>query len=185
MNIKAIETTRNGWRFRSRLEARWSVFFDALGIPFEYEMEGFELSSGWYLPDFWLPTFRLWFEIKPPDGECYHATAMQQSGKPIIVANGSPMQNPLRLHCYEYTPAKADDLEVDAVFAIDRNGHVVISVPGRDSEFYTGPMGVRLMSVVGARLPSSMILLKAAEQARSARFDKSDSFTPLLPRGDA
>ena len=28
--IKAIETVYNGYRFRSRLEARWAVFFDAL-----------------------------------------------------------------------------------------------------------------------------------------------------------
>jgi hypothetical protein len=28
--IKAIETSYKGYRFRSRLEARWAVFFDAL-----------------------------------------------------------------------------------------------------------------------------------------------------------
>lgn len=50
--IKAIETSYKGYRFRSRLEARWAVFFDALGIAWEYEPEGFELPSGRYLPDF-------------------------------------------------------------------------------------------------------------------------------------
>ena len=30
--IKAIETEYNGYKFRSRLEARWAVFFDALGV---------------------------------------------------------------------------------------------------------------------------------------------------------
>jgi len=39
--IKAIETVYNGYKFRSRLEARWAVFFDALGIEYEYEKEGF------------------------------------------------------------------------------------------------------------------------------------------------
>lgn len=53
MTIKAIETEYNGYRFRSRLEARWAVFFDALGVKYEYEPEGFELPSGKrYLPDF-------------------------------------------------------------------------------------------------------------------------------------
>lgn len=53
MEIKPIETIYNGYRFRSRLEARWAVFFDALGIEYEYEPEGFELPSGRrYLPDF-------------------------------------------------------------------------------------------------------------------------------------
>ena len=32
--MKAIETEYNGYRFRSRLEARWAVFFDALGIEY-------------------------------------------------------------------------------------------------------------------------------------------------------
>lgn len=51
--IKAIETEYNGYKFRSRLEARWAVFFDALHVPYEYEPEGFELASGKkYLPDF-------------------------------------------------------------------------------------------------------------------------------------
>ena len=56
MEIKAIETEYNGYRFRSRLEARWAVFFDAAKIKYEYEPEGFELADGTrYLPDFYLP----------------------------------------------------------------------------------------------------------------------------------
>jgi hypothetical protein len=51
--VKAIQTSYKGYRFRSRLEARWAVFFDALGIKWEYEPEGFELGFGErYLPDF-------------------------------------------------------------------------------------------------------------------------------------
>lgn len=67
-DIKAIETQYKGYRFRSRLEARWAVFFDALGIEWEYEKEGLVLSDGtWYLPDFWLPQVNggIWVEIKP------------------------------------------------------------------------------------------------------------------------
>jgi hypothetical protein len=30
--LQAIETFYRGYRFRSRLEARWAVLFDALGI---------------------------------------------------------------------------------------------------------------------------------------------------------
>lgn len=51
--IKPIETIYNGYKFRSRLEARWAVFFDAMGIKYEYEPEGFRLQDGsCYLPDF-------------------------------------------------------------------------------------------------------------------------------------
>ena len=65
-DLKAIETVYNGYRFRSRLEARWAVFFDAMGIKYDYEKEGYDLGRGLlYLPDFWLPDLRSWVEIKP------------------------------------------------------------------------------------------------------------------------
>jgi hypothetical protein len=65
--IKPIETIYQGYRFRSRLEARWAVFFDALGVKWEYEREGFDLGGelGYYLPDFYLPKFNTWAEVKP------------------------------------------------------------------------------------------------------------------------
>ena len=64
--MKAIETIYNGYRFRSRLEARWAVFFDTLGIRYEYEPEGFILSNGeHYLPDFFLPDLMIYVEVKP------------------------------------------------------------------------------------------------------------------------
>ncbi len=66
MNIKPIETVYNGYRFRSRLEARWAVFFDRAGIEYTYEPDGFDLGEfGWYLPDFYLPWFKCYLEIKP------------------------------------------------------------------------------------------------------------------------
>ena len=65
MSLKPIETAYAGHRFRSRLEARWAVFFDAAGIPWDYETEGFSLPSGPYLPDFWLPAIGVWAEVKP------------------------------------------------------------------------------------------------------------------------
>lgn len=64
--IPAIETRYAGCLFRSRLEARWAVFYDSLGIEWRYEPEGFDLKDlGWYLPDFWLPELGLVIEIKP------------------------------------------------------------------------------------------------------------------------
>lgn len=66
-NIKPIETVYNGYRFRSRLEARWAVFFDTLGIEYEYEPEGYDLGEcGYYLPDFYVktPEGDFWLEVK-------------------------------------------------------------------------------------------------------------------------
>lgn len=66
MCIKAIETEYKNYRYRSRLEARWAVYFDTLGIAYEYEKEGFEFEDGTrYLPDFWLPVVKMWAEVKP------------------------------------------------------------------------------------------------------------------------
>lgn len=100
MAIQAIETYYNGYRFRSRLEARWAVFFDTMGIEWRYETEGYILepisfpgisafmerhkgqgdpatlrriatriekdsaSTICYLPDFWLPSFQMYVEVK-------------------------------------------------------------------------------------------------------------------------
>lgn len=93
--IKAIETVYRGYRFRSRLEAKWAIFFDVLGVRWQYEPETFDLtdvyldkqiewqglSSPWpelhgrllYTPDFLLPDVRngLYVEIKPYQGPCW------------------------------------------------------------------------------------------------------------------
>lgn len=53
--LKAIQTEYKGYKFRSRLEARWAVFFDTLGVKWEYEPKGYDLGNGvYYLPDFLL-----------------------------------------------------------------------------------------------------------------------------------
>ena len=52
MGVKPIETIYDGYRFRSRLEARWAVFFKTLGVAYEYEPEGFDMNGLRYLPDF-------------------------------------------------------------------------------------------------------------------------------------
>jgi len=43
----------NNW-FQSKLEARWAVFFDQIGLKWSYEPKEFKLSNGKkYTPDFW------------------------------------------------------------------------------------------------------------------------------------
>lgn len=71
--VKPITTAYKGCLFRSRLEARWAVFFDALGIPWEHEPEVFETPHGRYLPDFRIRVcystspnkwWTAWFEVR-------------------------------------------------------------------------------------------------------------------------
>lgn len=62
--MKAIETHYASHRFRSRLEARYAVFFDHLDIRWQYEPQGFEFAGRRYLPDFLLPDSQTWIEVK-------------------------------------------------------------------------------------------------------------------------
>ena len=51
--IQSLPAFYAGTKFRSRLEARWAIFFDRCGIKWEYEPEGYLLEDGTcYLPDF-------------------------------------------------------------------------------------------------------------------------------------
>lgn len=65
--ITAIQTRYAGCHFRSRLEARWAVLFDNLGIEWEYEPQGYLVGPGRraYLPDFYFPATKTWVEVKP------------------------------------------------------------------------------------------------------------------------
>lgn len=50
---QAKPTVYAGITFRSRLEARWAVFMDAVGVQWTYEPERIQLpTGGTYLPDF-------------------------------------------------------------------------------------------------------------------------------------
>lgn len=93
--MQALETSYHGYRFRSRLEARWAVVFDALDVRYEYEKEGFHFPGvGNYLPDFWLPESQTWIEIKgqaPTDQEIEKAKALaKQSDAPVYLLVGIP-----------------------------------------------------------------------------------------------
>lgn len=93
MTITPIPTRYAGCWFRSRLEARWAVFLDTLGIRWEYEPQGFEnrltcdcddppemrttpdgsaSCTGHhkrYLPDFFLSDTQTWVEVKGSETE--------------------------------------------------------------------------------------------------------------------
>lgn len=67
--MRAIPTVYEGVQFRSRLEARYAMFFDEHRIRWAYEVEGFEIDGVRYLPDFWLADSRAYFEVKGPHQE--------------------------------------------------------------------------------------------------------------------
>jgi ribosomal protein L32 len=63
--IKALRTEYRGISFRSKLEAQWAKFHDSVAVRWDYEPETFEFSDGTlYMPDFFLPDSKQWFEVK-------------------------------------------------------------------------------------------------------------------------
>ncbi|WP_218042418.1 SAV_2336 N-terminal domain-related protein [Streptomyces chartreusis] len=72
----AIRTSYGGARFHSRLEARWAVFFDTLGIRWEYEPEEHLLDGQPYRPD-----FRLLLGDRQVFAEVKHAAQEEHESK--------------------------------------------------------------------------------------------------------
>lgn len=189
--IKAIETLYKGCRFRSRLEARWAVFLDVLGLEWEYEKEGFDLDGDWYLPDFWIPYreglagWGWWVEIKPdrPDERelGLFSALCRATGHKGYLLEGQPWWGLNKVWCF------------------DRDGTTKTSEPGglyESLRFVTFPDGVEMCNshrilcykahpAVDVSFPIGPLhretdakrkLLKSAfEAARGARFEHGES----------
>jgi hypothetical protein len=105
VEIQAIPTEYRGYKFRSRLEARWAVFFDSIGVEWAYEHEGYDIDGEWYLPDFWIRTWNCFVEIKPEkpklwgrgfttvDARPYRLCKKlaEKSGHAVLLIGGTPI----------------------------------------------------------------------------------------------
>lgn len=178
--IKAIETNYLGYRFRSRLEARWAVFFHTLGIEFEYEKEGFELPAGRYLPDFWLPHMNAWIEIKPlrmddavrDESARLLAQLCMKSGQSAYLLSGSPGMVSLDLeNSYSaggYLPT--GDCGVDLWWArCNVCGEVGLTYLGNMADLSCGHVRKNHYFARGGFYDPELV--SALERARGARFE--------------
>lgn len=152
--IKAITTEYAGCKFRSRQEARWAVFFDALGIEWEYEKEGFELPSGKYLPDFWLPKERKWAEVKGQD----FTPAEIQKCKELTEMTGHPC---LMLSTFGRTVWATEMIDEPEALFVDYD----LSYWNRDGRFYVW-MGLKYPNTQQACYGDECAGVKAAKSAR-------------------
>jgi hypothetical protein len=79
------------------------VFFDAAGIEWEYEPEGYDVGGVWYLPDFRLPQLNAFVEIKPTDEAAEGARqvvfnlAKATGHKGLAIAGYPSIENPPRM----------------------------------------------------------------------------------------
>lgn len=95
MTIKSIDTPYDGYLFRSRLEARWAVYFKHMDIDYSYEPVGVTLSDGSpYLPDFYFPELEVWAEVKATMLDAFDYERVKQlaldTGKPVLILDGDP-----------------------------------------------------------------------------------------------
>jgi hypothetical protein len=160
--LKAIETSYRGCRMRSRLEARYAVAFDAMGLDWQYEVEGYDLGGRTlYLPDFWLPELEVFVEIKatPCDAE---AGKMQRladaSGKCVWVlfSYDTPVLTRsavAALRAYRFSPHAPVDLRAWPGFLVGN-------------------------AAAAAKVQSIDLLTKGLRAARSARFEHGEQGTP-------
>lgn len=87
--LTPIETAYAGCLFRSRLEARWAVFFDTLKLNWSYEPEGYVLRHGeWYLSDFYIEKIGH-LEIKPTRELARQESGWRRLGDALHVFNQS------------------------------------------------------------------------------------------------
>lgn len=93
-SVTPIETVWHGHRFRSRLEARWAVAFEAMGIDWLYEDQGFVLEDGTqYLPDFKLRGRDGWFYVEVKGrwtAEDAHKVELFSKGRQLLVVEELP-----------------------------------------------------------------------------------------------
>ena len=95
--MEAIQTVYNGYKFRSRLEARYAVMFDSMGLTWSYEPEGFILFDGtWYLPDFYIKEIDSYIEVKPYYEKDTHSKLLEKwsisSYKRLIILDSTYME---------------------------------------------------------------------------------------------
>ena len=138
--IKPIETRYSGHLFRSRLEARWAIYFDAIGINWQYEKEGWDLGDGlYYLPDFWLPQVEMWAEVKPGSFSPQELEKVKRlvkgSGFSLILLEGQPA-------CRSYEVASLFWINDEDQLMIGDGNDCVISnyhsYPQNENRFYGG-----------------------------------------------
>lgn len=92
-DIKAIPTEYKKITYRSRLEARWAVFFDTLKVKKHYEPQPFNTRLGGYLPDFYLSKTEWLVEVKPNEPtreELVKVRDVSRQNFRIAIVSGEP-----------------------------------------------------------------------------------------------
>lgn len=180
--VAAIETRYKNYRFRSRLEARWAIYLDAIGASWNYEPEGFRLMDRLYLPDFYVSGINVYIEIKPlgwdDDDLQYLMQGFGGSIAPIILCCGDPGTNESTLYCLETDDGGGGNWDSPVRIDSSPDGPVlcVIDTYPRDRTLWRAnfeePM--RSYEFFTDFPPRSPVDIKAERKALSARFEHGE-----------
>lgn len=119
MNTRTVmpkETLYRGINFKTEIEAKWAVFFDAAEIPYEYQNDPFTLADKReYRPSFFLPWFDAYLTVIDRKTEwetiCWHEESMRMmyEGDPTgdgcmtMIIIGTPVYCEKSVYCtYEF-----------------------------------------------------------------------------------
>lgn len=183
--LKAIETRYNGYRFRSRLEARWAVLFDALGVEYRYEDEGFDLDGIRYLPDFFIPEWDAFVEVKADAAQDIDKVLrlVYATSRKVLLCVGVP--DPREWNVALSVGGAGGRSFTFGALATCASGCGLVSWIGSSDEHSV--LRGRFAAILSRRQPCatcfvSVPLLPVAmyEAARGARFEHGE--TPLGPR---
>ena len=176
--LDPIPTIYNGVRYRSRLEARWALFFDAIGLRAQYELDGWEIRPGVaYLADFWLPQIKMFFEVKPTDPEweeiqkCSGLTQVAECD--MLLAVGAPEAR-FQIRWFDRGGLRDEQY----CFAHDRYGDCGFWMVGEQTSQPIGPL------TTIEHLPAGPVfhwIDEAYERARSGRFEADTRRTRAQP----
>lgn len=160
------------------MEARWGVWLDEMGASWMYEPEGYDLASGWYLPDFLIrhpepfDNQSFWLEVKgsrPTERELSLAAQLSlATSKNTILVCGDPME----LDLFNWHPKNGE-----AVFSKMEKTDASLIAKLLDLEFCTQLImdKSRIAEIEqkhGARVENAS--LNAAFSARAARFEHGE-----------
>lgn len=169
--IQPKPTVYGGVKFRSRTEARWALFFDAMSIPFQYEFEGFDLRGGAYLPDFWLPDQKMFLEVKgvePTEEEAERCAELTRASEADVLIAVGPPEERFGLIWFD-REGRREETYVLAADTIAECGFWLLAESG----------GVSIGKNRTAMLPKGPMFSGALEDAYaiclSARFDQEDN----------
>lgn len=191
-----LETTYKGIRFRSRLEARWAVVFDALRIVWQYESQGFLLQNGQgYLPDFYLPDSGTWVEVKGSDhgvdwalvdaavgGSLPLPGAFDSAQSKVLPGVGLLLLGPVPVPVPGFRPTHLLMQSKDEAL-IPTAAQFIAGVGAVGSQPWVGPLSINAQHTPQQRAPRQLARVHQSYSAgRSARFDHGQSGT-WLPFG--